>query len=33
MVFSGDWRGNNVEDFFGELDAWAEKRMKELGVS
>ncbi|KAI1130650.1 3-hydroxybutyryl-CoA dehydratase [Nemania abortiva] len=28
-----DWRGGNAEEFFGELGAWAGKRMKELGVS
>jgi hypothetical protein len=28
-----DWRGGNSEEFFGDLGAWAEKRMKELGVS
>ncbi|KAI0436238.1 3-hydroxybutyryl-CoA dehydratase [Xylaria telfairii] len=27
-----DWRGGDAEEFFGELGAWAEKRMKELGV-
>ncbi|CAD6447780.1 9dad758c-46d2-4744-a013-f5a868cf44a7 [Sclerotinia trifoliorum] len=27
-----DWRGGNSEEFFGDLGAWAEKRMKELGV-
>ncbi|MCJ1463902.1 hypothetical protein MMC07_002511 [Pseudocyphellaria aurata] len=28
-----DWHGGNSEEFFGGLGAWAEKRMKELGVS
>ncbi len=27
-----DWRDNEPERFFGELGAWAEKRMKELEV-
>ena len=27
-----DWRGDDPEAYFGELGAWAEKRMKELGV-
>lgn len=28
-----DWRGGDSEKFFGGLGAWAEKRMKELGVA
>lgn len=28
-----DWRGGKSEEFFGELGAWAEERMKELGGS
>lgn len=27
-----DWRGENPEGYFGDLGAWAESRMKELGV-
>jgi hypothetical protein len=27
-----DWRGDDAEGFFGELGAWAEKRLEELGV-
>ncbi|OBS20043.1 hypothetical protein FPOA_11764 [Fusarium poae] len=27
-----DWRGDDPEDFFGELGAWAERRMAEMGV-
>lgn len=27
-----DWRGDDAEGYFGELGAWAEKRIKELGV-
>ncbi|KAI5862396.1 hypothetical protein GGS23DRAFT_98537 [Durotheca rogersii] len=26
------WRGNDPEEFFGKLGAWAESRMKEIGV-
>ncbi|KAI1178649.1 3-hydroxybutyryl-CoA dehydratase [Nemania sp. FL0916] len=28
-----DWRGDDPEDYFGNLGAWAEERMKELGVN
>ncbi|EFY89304.1 hypothetical protein J3458_018759 [Metarhizium acridum] len=28
-----DWRGDDPEDYFGHLGAWAEKRIKELGVN
>ncbi|SPQ25208.1 90fc60f7-ab2a-41f3-9cd9-02792d38161e [Thermothielavioides terrestris] len=28
-----DWRGDDPEGYFGDLGAWAEKRMKELGVT
>ncbi|KAJ2903737.1 uncharacterized protein MKZ38_009389 [Zalerion maritima] len=27
-----DWRGDNPEGYFGDLGAWAEKRMEQLGV-
>ena len=27
-----DWRGDDPEGYFGDLGAWAERRMKELGV-
>ncbi|KAE8440664.1 hypothetical protein EG329_006843 [Mollisiaceae sp. DMI_Dod_QoI] len=27
-----EWRGNDPEGYFGDLGAWAERRMKELGV-
>ena len=27
-----DWRGQDPEGYFGDLGAWAERRMKELGV-
>lgn len=28
-----DWRGDDPEDYFGDLGAWAEERMNELGVN
>ncbi|KAI9674959.1 MAG: hypothetical protein M1817_001365 [Caeruleum heppii] len=28
-----DWRGDDPEDYFGDLGAWAAERMKELGVN
>jgi hypothetical protein len=28
-----EWRGDDPEGYFGDLEAWAEKRMKELGVN
>jgi hypothetical protein len=28
-----DWRGDDPEDYFGDLGAWAEKRMKKFGVN
>ncbi|KAI8629158.1 hypothetical protein F5Y19DRAFT_485069 [Xylariaceae sp. FL1651] len=28
-----DWRGDDPEDYLGDLGAWAEKRIKELGVN
>ena len=27
-----EWRGDDPEGYFGDLGAWAERRMKELGV-
>ncbi|UKZ67460.1 uncharacterized protein TrAtP1_008619 [Trichoderma atroviride] len=27
-----DWRGDDPEKYFGDLGAWAEQRMRELGV-
>jgi len=27
-----EWRGDDPEGYFGDLGAWAERKMKELGV-